>query len=141
MRGWMVESGRKLLLAVVGCLTLAGSGCLEPSQEAKDRLAQTKADGDALIKKFDGLEDRFIGNQANLQFYTELARRHQQVSEVACGNNEAHFNDMVAKMAKQEEKARLLRRNHIAEGEGAGRELARLASAGKKAARKQRIHD
>ncbi|MFL5320796.1 MAG: hypothetical protein ACJ790_14130 [Myxococcaceae bacterium] len=120
---------------------ISATGCFGPSQEAQARLAQTKAEGDQLIAKFDGLEDRFIGNQANVKFYGQLAERHSQVSQVACGNNEYHFNAMVEHMERQEEKARLLKRNHLAEGEGVGRELARLASASASKRTKKQSHD
>src|SRR6478609_5427811 len=127
------------MLFVSAALVISATGCFGPSKEAEARLAQTKADGDQLLAKFDGLEDRFIGNQANVKFYTQLAERHQQVSQVACGNNEYHFNAMVEHMERQEEKARLLKRNHLAEGEGVGRELAKLASAARRS--KKQSHD
>lgn len=125
---------------VLAALCLGGVGCFGPSEEAEARLQATKADGEALINKFDGLEERFVGNQANVKFYAELKSRHETVSAVACGNNDAHYNAMVESLEKQTEKARLLKRNHLAEGEGTGRELARLAAASKRN-RKGQQHD
>lgn len=104
-------AGKRGLFAILVPVVLLSVGCFGPSDEAKARLAETKASGDALIAKFEGLEDRFLGNQANIKLYDELRERHQSVSAIACANQNEHFAEMVSHLEKTTEKARKLRRS------------------------------
>lgn len=106
--------GRRWLYAVLVPAVMLSVGCMEPSDEAKARLAETKASGDALVEKFEGLEERFLVNQANVKLYDELRRRHGKVSEIACANQGNHYNAMVKHIDKMVEKARKLRRRTVA---------------------------
>ncbi len=106
-------------LAVSGFLVLGGTGCFSPPPEALARLEEVKAEGETLTAAVDGLEERFLGNQANLALWNEMARRHQSVSQVACKNHTEHFDQMVKKIASMEEKARTLRRRRVAQVDSA----------------------
>ncbi|MDQ3264849.1 MAG: hypothetical protein M3Y59_14470 [Myxococcota bacterium] len=97
-----------------GFLFLGGTGCFSPPPEALARLEEVKAEGETLTAAVDGLEERFLGNQANLALWNEMARRHRTVSQVACKNHTEHFDQMVQKIASMEEKARTLRRRRVA---------------------------
>lgn len=102
--------GRRGVFAVLVPVMMMSVGCFGPSDEAVARLAETKASGDALVKKFDGLEDRFLGNQANIKLYDELRSRHKSVSAIACANQSQHYTAMVKHMDKLTEKSRKMRR-------------------------------
>jgi hypothetical protein len=106
--------GRWLYLTLVPVFAFS-VGCFGPSDEAQARLAETKASGEALIAKFDTLEDRFLSNQATVKLYDELRLRHASVSEIACKNQDNHYAQMVEHMEKTTEKSRKLRRRHVAE--------------------------
>lgn len=131
MGGW------RMLCAVVLPMALLSVGCMEPSDEAKARLAETKASGDALIKQFGGLEDRFLVNQQNVKLYDELRRRHGQVQEVACANQGSHYAQMVQHMEKTTEKARKIRRRNVA---SANVTLSRVSGTGG-SGKNKRAHD
>jgi len=107
-----VRIGRAL--AATGVVLLGATGCFSPPAEALARLEQVKAEGEALENAVDSLEERFLGNQANLAMWDEMARRHRMVSEVACKNHTEHFDQMVKKIVSMEEKARTLRRRRVA---------------------------
>lgn len=94
---------------------LCGSGCFQPPAESLARLEQVKAEGDEMLAAVDVLEERFLGNQANLMLWEELRRRHGQVSAIACQNHTSHFNEMVKKFEQNEQKARQIRRRRVAE--------------------------
>lgn len=106
--------------AVLAVGVLCGTGCFSPSPESLARVEQAKAEGEELALAVDGLEERFLGNQANLMLWEELRRRHGQVSEIACDNHTAHFNEMVKKFEQNEQKARQIRRRRVAEARSAG---------------------
>lgn len=114
MRGIRVMGGRWLRVLVLPVLAMQ-VGCFEPSDEAVARLEETKASGEALIEKFDTLEDRFLANQATVKLYTELRERHSSVSEIACKNQNEHFAAMVTHLDKMQQKSRKLRRRQVAE--------------------------
>lgn len=109
----MGMGGRRWLCAALLPTLLLSVGCMEPADEAKARLAETKASGDALVEKFEGLEERFLANQANVKLYDELRRRHRKVSELACANQGSHYNAMVKHIDRMVERARKLRRRTV----------------------------
>ncbi len=94
---------------LIGGLVL-GTGCFGPSKEAEERLAQTKRDAEELDGALASLEDRFLGNQYTVQLWSEMARRHGEVTQVACKNHSAHFAEMAEYLEKQTAKARMLKR-------------------------------
>jgi hypothetical protein len=101
------------MLAVVA-LGLA-SGCGAPSEEAEARLAELRAEEERLDAAFDEVETRLLGNQAKLQMWAELGRRHQEVSEIQCRVADEHLMGIARHYAQQEAKARQLRkRRHMA---------------------------
>jgi hypothetical protein len=111
---WSVGGNRKLwVLAATVALGL-GTGCFSPPEGAEERLAQLKLEGAELEKAVDHIEERLLGNQANLQLWDEMARRHRTISAVACKNHSAHFDAMVAHMELQQTKARGLKRRRVA---------------------------
>ncbi len=87
-----------------------GAGCFSPPPEAEARLAALKRENDALNASLDTVEERLLGNQAGIHLWTELARRHQQVSAVACTVADGHLRGMAANLDRQQQKARALRR-------------------------------
>lgn len=99
---------RKALL--LGAALVGTTGCFEPSEEAVARLEQVKAQAEELDTAMASLEERFLGNQFRVMQWTELAERHQHVSEIACRNHGEHFSKMAAHFEKQNEKARMLKR-------------------------------
>lgn len=81
-------------------------------------MAEIQDQGEGLSRAADALEDRLLADQANLLLWQELARRHQHVSAVATRTQLEHFSSMVQLMEQQEEKARRLKRRHLASLEG-----------------------
>lgn len=118
--------GRALVVIAFGLL--GATGCFSPSEESLARLEAVKAEGEELTLAVEGLEERFLGNQASLILWDELARRHQTVSAVACKNHTEHFDEMVKKIAAQEEKARTLRRRRVAQAGGSSGTVASNAT-------------
>lgn len=90
------------------------AGCFEPSPEAVEGLKQVTEEAQATHQALEDLEERLLGNQARVHHWTELAERHRQVSAVACENQNAHADQMVALRELQEEKAKRLRRGRFA---------------------------
>ncbi len=105
--------------AVVACLVLTG-GCFSPPEEAVARLEQTRAEAASLHGALDEVEERLLGNHAKLTLWSELAERHQQVSEIACGNFTRHTEAMAALMRAQDAKARRLEQRARRAMEAAG---------------------
>ncbi len=85
-------------------------GCVPEPADAAERLAELKRQGAELDAATETLEERLLGNQANLHLWQELARRHRNVSEIATINNSEHLAAMVKMIDKQHEKARKLKR-------------------------------
>ncbi len=98
---------------------MGAAGCASgPSaEEEAQRLEAIQRDGDALTRAADDLEDRMLADQSNLLLWQELARRHQHVSAVVTRTQLEHFSSMVELMEHQTEKARKLKRRHVAEME------------------------
>ncbi|GEM_PF-940370 len=97
-----------LAMAAVGlCL---GTGCMSPSEEAEARLAALEAEAEEMDVVLDSVEERLLGNQAMLQTWQEMGRRHQQVTQLHCQTSDAHLMALVQHYDKQEEKARQLKR-------------------------------
>ena len=109
--GWVVAAVLGVGPFAVGCD--AGPS---PEEEAR-RLEAIQREGDALTRAADDLEDRMLADQANLLLWQELARRHKHVSAVATIANAEHFFSMVELLENQAEKARKLKRRHVAEVE------------------------
>ncbi|NOJ80571.1 MULTISPECIES: hypothetical protein [Myxococcus] len=87
-----------------------GTGCMSPSQEAQERLAALEAEGEAMDAVLDSVEERLLGNQAMLQTWQELGRRHQQVTQLHCETSDPHMVAMMKHYKKQEDRARQLKR-------------------------------
>ena len=104
---------------MVALAGLGAAGCQvgpAPEEEAR-RLAEIHRQGEELAQAVDTLEERMLADQANLLLWQELARRHRNVSEVVTRTQLEHFSSMVQLLEKQEEKARKLKRRHLAEAE------------------------
>nr|WP_228558108.1 MULTISPECIES: hypothetical protein [Myxococcus] len=83
---------------------------MSPSQEAQERLAALEAEGEAMDAVLDSVEERLLGNQAMLQTWQELGRRHQQVTQLHCETSDPHMVAMMKHYKKQEDRARQLKR-------------------------------
>ncbi|NVJ00236.1 hypothetical protein [Myxococcus sp. SDU36] len=101
---------RWLGLTMVMGLSLLGTGCMSPSQEAQERLAALEAEGEAMDAVLDSVEERLLGNQAMLQTWQELGRRHQEVTQLHCETSDPHMVAMMKHYKKQEDRARQLKR-------------------------------
>ncbi|NMO17630.1 hypothetical protein HPC49_41045 [Pyxidicoccus fallax] len=101
-----------LAVAAVG-LSL-GTGCMSPSPEAEARLAALEAEGEQMDIALDNVEERLLGNQAMLQTWQELGRRHQEVTQLHCQTSDAHLMALMKHYDKQEEKARQMKRRRVA---------------------------
>lgn len=96
--------------ALLGLLALSGlTGCLSGgySADERSRLVAMEADGKALSASADALEERLMGSQAALEMWSELGRRHQSVSAMACNNQTAHWQSMLHSVARAEPGERL----------------------------------
>jgi hypothetical protein len=111
--GWSVGGFRTRLLGACCGLSLA-AGCVSEPRDAAERLAQLKKNGEELNRAADTIEERLMGNQANLHLWQELAERHKRVSAIATANGNEHFMAMVKMLDKQEQKARKLKRSRVA---------------------------
>ncbi len=85
------------------------ASCYGPSQEAKDSLAQVQRDGRALDEAFDALEGKLLGSQAVVHQWSELARRHQRVSVLACVNATDQAIQTMALRQQERQKERRFR--------------------------------
>lgn len=88
---------RRGTLALVGLVLLgvAFAACqASPPTDAQARLASVEAEGQALTQAADGLEARLLAGRSALAHWEEMARRHREVSAVACRVNEGHQLDM-----------------------------------------------
>jgi len=99
-----------LLLLALGA---TGCGGGEPAGDAQ-RLAALEAEGEQLDQALDTVEERLLGNQAQLQLWAELGRRHKQVSLVHTQHANAHLEQMVAFIERTQEKSRKLKRQRVA---------------------------
>lgn len=105
-RGWALGVG---LMALV-----LSAGCAQPPPDAEARLAELEAEGQKLDEALDTVEERLLGNQARMHLWQELAERHQQVSAVHCKHAHGNVEAIIEHEERQEEKARRLRRRHVA---------------------------
>ncbi|HME90071.1 MAG TPA: hypothetical protein VKE49_01500 [Myxococcaceae bacterium] len=103
------------LLAGVAALASA-AGCAKPPASANARLAEVKQEAAEMDRALDLLEERLLGAQSNLQLWSEMARRHQSVSALACENAEEHLREMAKNQERKGEK-RGLKRRHVASAE------------------------
>lgn len=103
-RKWLGVS----MTAAVGLLL--GTGCMSPSPEAEQRLAALEAEGEEMDTALDSVEERLLGNQAMLQTWQELGRRHQDVTQLHCQTADAHLVALMKHYEKQEAKGRQLKR-------------------------------
>lgn len=108
-------------VAALGVVTAAGCQFPEPADAAARREA-LRRDGEDMAQAADALEDRLLGNQANLLLWDELARRHKTVSVVACRNHTEHFDEMVRLLDAQQQRARKLKRSRHVAGVGGPRD-------------------
>jgi hypothetical protein len=104
-------AGKQGMGVGLAVLTLAlSSACAEPPPDAEARLAALEAEGRQMDAALDAVEERLLGNQAQVHLWQELGRRHQQVSAVHCQHADIHMAAMLEHHEKQEEKARQLRK-------------------------------
>jgi hypothetical protein len=89
---------------------LFGTGCSSSSSEAEQRLAALEAEGEEMDNALDTVEERLLGNQAMLQTWQELGRRHQDVTQLHCQTADPHMVALMKHYEKQEEKGRQLKR-------------------------------
>nr|WP_199741758.1 hypothetical protein [Corallococcus sp. CA047B] len=103
------------LTAVVG-LAVVSTGCGGPTPEdAEARLAVLEAEGKQMDQALDAVEDRLMGSQGRLAMWSELGRRHQEVSVVQCKVADAHLAAIMKHYDKQDQKARTVKqRNSMA---------------------------
>ncbi|QSQ20987.1 hypothetical protein JY651_38155 [Pyxidicoccus parkwayensis] len=97
-------------LAVTSVGLSLATGCMSPPPEAEARLASLQAEEEQMDTVLDNVEERLLGNQAMLQTWEELGRRHQQVSELHCATANAHLAGLMKHYEKMEEKGRMLKR-------------------------------
>ena len=88
----------------------AGVGCSEPTTEAAERLARVKQEAADLDRVLDDVEERLLGNQAQVHLWQELGRRHQNVSAVACENMSSQVVAMAKNVEVQQVRTRRLER-------------------------------
>ena len=105
------------LVAVAGLCGFALLGFGGSDAQAEQRLAVLETEAAQLDAALDTVEERLLGNQAQLQLWAELGRRHKQVSAVHTQQSGAHFEAMVAYMDRVQEKARGLKRRRVASAE------------------------
>ncbi|MDY7226173.1 hypothetical protein [Hyalangium rubrum] len=108
--------GKRVLGVGAAILTMAlSTGCAEEPADAQERLAALEAEGRQMDAALDTVEERLLGNQAQVHLWQELGRRHQQVSAIHCQHADMHLAALLKHQEKQEEKARQLkRRRHVA---------------------------
>jgi len=105
-------------IVVVGAALVGGTGCFAPPPEAVARLEEVKRQSADLDVAADTLEERFLGNQAKVQLWQELQRRHKNVSQIAIANHQSHLDEMMKLYAAQQEKARRNHNNRVASASG-----------------------
>ena len=108
---------RWALAGAVALMCAWGVGCTHESSEAEQRLAATKAQGDELLARLDGVEERLLGNQASVKLWNEMAWRHKRVSAIACENLAGHVAGMEKFIAQQESKTRKVRKYRVAQSD------------------------
>jgi hypothetical protein len=107
--------GKRAVSLGMAALALSGTaGCFSPPPEAEARLAALEAEGQKMDEALDAAEERLLGNQAQVQLWQEMGRRHRQVSAVHCQHADVHTTAILAHQQKQEEKARLNKRRSVA---------------------------
>ncbi|CAM3241114.1 hypothetical protein G4177_19185 [Corallococcus sp. ZKHCc1 1396] len=102
------------LTAVVGLAVSTGCGGPTP-EDSEARLAVLEAEGKQMDHALDAVEDRLLGSQGRLAMWSELGRRHQEVSVVQCKVADAHLAAIMKHYDKQDQKARMIKqRNSMA---------------------------
>jgi uncharacterized protein YceH (UPF0502 family) len=101
--------GKQGMVLAVLALALS-TGCAEPPPDAEARLAALEAEGKQMDAALDNVEERLLGNQAQVHLWQELGRRHQQVSAIHCQHADTHMAAILEHHEKQEEKARQLKK-------------------------------
>jgi hypothetical protein len=85
-------------------------GCGVSPAEERARREALAAEGRALELAADAVEARLLAGEMRLAVWSELAARHNQISEVSCRVGDAHFQDMTRLLEEQAEKGRGKRR-------------------------------
>ncbi len=118
------------MLLLCGC-TAVTHGCFREPADALARLHLLEDENQQLDAQLSRVEERLIGNQFQVQLWTELARRHREVSALTCSNVAMHSEQMLALGEHQADKARRLRNGEDLtfpeEGVGGPRTRSRLA--------------
>ena len=98
---------RVLVLTLVAVAGLGGFGLLGfggSDAQAEERLATLEAEAQQMDAALDTVEERLLGNQAQLQLWAELGRRHKQVSQVHTQNADAHYMARLEWMERMQQK-------------------------------------
>jgi len=85
---------------------MTGAACGPSAAEERARREALAAEGRALERAADVVEERLLAGEVRLAVWNELVARHQQVSEVACRVGDHHFQDMARLFEEQAEKGR-----------------------------------
>ncbi|NTX05477.1 hypothetical protein HUA74_28335 [Myxococcus sp. CA051A] len=101
---------RWLGLSVVVVGLSVTTGCSTPSEESQERLAALEAEAEQLDAVLDNVEERLLGNQAMLQTWQEMGRRHQEVTQLHCQTSEPHMLARMKHYEKMEERVKQMRR-------------------------------
>jgi hypothetical protein len=91
-------------------LIVLALGCSISPAEERARREALAAEGRALELATDAVEARLLAGEVRRAVWTELAARHQQISEVSCRVADAHLQDMARLFEEQAEKGRGKRR-------------------------------
>lgn len=95
---------------VLGWAWALAVGCLSPSNEARENLAEAKALAVRATLAVDGLESRLLAGQERVHFWEEMRERRQVATEVACRVQEGHAKDMARLSAREQERERRKKR-------------------------------
>jgi hypothetical protein len=80
------------------------------SRQSEARLQRLQEDHRALMVQLEQLEDRLLVDQARVHFWREMQERHQSATAMACGNLQAHAENMAILAMRQEEQILSIRR-------------------------------
>lgn len=94
------------------------TGCFSPSDESRARLVAIETEGKQMEVTLDEVEERLLGNQAMLQSWQELGRRHREVTQLHCAQSESHLAAIVNLQESKQSRARRSPRNRMASSKG-----------------------
>ena len=95
--------------ALLVAFAAAACGWSSSLPSAAERLSRVNAQGADLERALDEVEERLLGNQAQVHLWQEMARRHQHVSALACENLSGHAMALAKRVDGKPEKRRARR--------------------------------